>query len=100
MAFEPGSGHHLAAIIRRPSFGGHHLVAIIWWWRERERGEDVFPMGFDHQRFMILLFVVAFVLVLIVAPARRGGDGARTCRTCGAAHPRFARFCRRCGRRL
>ena len=48
----------------------------------------------------MLLLVLAFVLVLIFAPQRRGGDLRNTCRTCGAAHPTFARFCRRCGKKL
>jgi predicted amidophosphoribosyltransferase len=48
----------------------------------------------------LLLLVLAVTLVLIVAPGRRGGEGQRVCRNCGASHPPFAQFCRRCGRKL
>lgn len=52
-------------------------------------------------KFLIMVLVVALVVVLILAPSRRGAMYARrVCRDCGAGHPSFARFCRRCGKRL
>ena len=60
---------------------------------ERDRMEEFFNVN-----FMMLFVIVAIVVVLIFAPARRIGEARRTCRVCGAAHPTFARFCKRCGK--
>ena len=47
----------------------------------------------------LMIVVFAFVLVLVLLKPG-GSHGSRTCRQCGATHPKFARFCRRCGQRL